>query len=57
MSEMGPLSTPFKNGMEPIVLSDKIRWDQSSTHVKMAWDQLSMRPIILQSNTLDIRQL
>ena len=60
MSEMGPLSTPFKMKWDLLSTLSKIGWDQTSSLVKlygtkrppmskMAWDQMSMGSIVLQS--------
>jgi len=43
---MGPISLLVKNWMGPNVQSGKTRWDQTSSLAKMAWDQMSMGPIV-----------
>jgi len=43
---MGPIVLLVKNWMGPNVQSGKTRWDQTSSLEKMAWDQMSMGPIV-----------
>ena len=43
---MGPIVLLVKNWMGPNVQSGKTRWDQTSNLAKMAWDQMSMGPIV-----------
>jgi len=43
---MGPIVLLVRNWMEPNVQSGKTRWDQTSSLAKMAWDQMSMGPIV-----------
>ena len=43
---MGPIVLLVRNWMGPNVQSGKTRWDQMSSLAKMAWDQMSMGPIV-----------
>ena len=42
----GTKSPPCQKLMGPNVQSGKTRWDQTSSLAKMAWDQMSMGPIV-----------
>ena len=46
LNVMGPLVLLVRNWMGPNVQSGKTRWDQTSSLAKMAWDQMSMGPIV-----------
>ena len=43
---MGLIVLLVRNWMGPNVQSGKTRWDQTSSLAKMAWDQMSMGPIV-----------
>jgi len=43
---MGPIVLLVSNWMGPNVQSGKTRWDQTSSLANIAWDQMSMGPLI-----------
>ena len=42
----GAIVILVRNWMGPNVQSGKTRWEQTSSLAKMAWDQMSMGPIV-----------